>query len=39
MTSNKGYTPDWNKADLEKCKEYDDAVKAGKMTYRTIDIN
>lgn len=34
-----GTTPDWNDKDLAKCRIYDEAVKAGKMTYRTIEIN
>jgi len=29
-------TPDWTKEDYEKCRKYDELVKAGKMTYRRI---
>ncbi len=32
-------TPDWNDEDLAKCTKYDDDVKAGTMTYRSIEIN
>lgn len=32
-------TPDWDDIDLEKCDNYDKAVKDGNMTYRTIEIN
>lgn len=39
LQMNKGYTPDWDEADLKKCAKYDESVKAGTMTYRTIEIN
>ena len=39
LQMDKGYTPDWNEDDLKKCVKYDNAVKAGTMTYRTIEIN
>lgn len=35
----KGYTPDWDEDNLKRCAKYDDAVKAGTMTYRSIEIN
>lgn len=31
-------TPDWNDEDYEKCKKYDQLVKEGKMTWRSIKI-
>ncbi len=33
------HTPDWDELDLEKCRKYDESVKTGNMTYRTIEIN
>lgn len=32
-------TPEWTKKDLEICKQSDEKVKNGKMTYRSIKIN
>lgn len=37
MTTDKDSTPDWNDEDLRKCAKYDADVKAGKMTYRSIE--
>ena len=31
-------TPDWNETDLQICQKYDDAVRAGTMTYRVVKI-
>jgi len=39
LQMDKGYTPDWDDDDLEKCEKYDVAVRAGTMTFRTIEIN
>lgn len=33
------FTPDWNEEDHKKCQRYDEAVKNGTVTYRTIKIN
>ena len=31
-------TPDWNQNDLAICQKYDEKVKQGQMSYRTVKV-